>query len=577
MALKTSIRRPPSSLLFSALKCKHFSQKPTNSNSKNDLSSVFNNPEAIDRLLKDKCRSEETRSSHGILHYFFNALVKNNHHETVISLFKRFNSTGLLPNLILFNVLLNCVCNRGRACDGFVVLERILRLGFSPDAVTFTSLIKCLCKEGRIMKAIQLFKNMNPFGCRPNVITYGTLIQGLCQNGNTNVALKLHELMVKGNGENGVMCLYFGGKREDAKDLIDEIVDQHVHPNVVTFTVIIDDFCKNGKIDKANELLELMVKRGVNPDIVTYNTLIDGLCLIDKIDDARELFVSMINNGCRHDAFSYNIMINGYCKKQNINEAMSLYREMISKGVVPNVITYNTFFIDGLCKNGCIVEAMELLDILKKDKFILSIKSYNCVIDGLCKTGRLKIARKLFHELPQEGLEPNIVTYNIMVHGLCKEGKLEEANDLLSIMEEEDIDKDMACLAVHSGTATLKDAMSEAVRDWVTNVETTHYILGSVDGPHPYPMMVREFHAVDVRLIGVEAAGHGLDSGKHAATPKGNLDYPRIGPEHSFLKDEGHAEYYSVTDDEALEGMMLHSILHFRGSRLQLLLIVYDL
>ncbi|KAG1365348.1 tryptophan synthase beta chain 1 [Cocos nucifera] len=177
--------------------------------------------------------------------------------------------------------------------------------------------------------------------------------------------------------------------------------------------------------------------------------------------------------------------------------------------------------------------------------------------------------------------------------------------------------------AVHSGTATLKDATSEAIRDWVTNVESTHYILGSVAGPHPYPMMVREFHAVigretrkqamekwggkpnvlvacvgggsnamglfhefvddaDVRLIGVEAAGYGLDSGKHAATlTKGEvgvlhgamsyllqdddgqiiephsisagLDYPGVGPEHSYLKDIGRAEYYSVTDQEALE------------------------
>ncbi|GKC26489.1 tryptophan synthase beta chain 2, chloroplastic [Tanacetum coccineum] len=179
--------------------------------------------------------------------------------------------------------------------------------------------------------------------------------------------------------------------------------------------------------------------------------------------------------------------------------------------------------------------------------------------------------------------------------------------------------------AVHSGTATLKDATSEAIRDWVTNVETTHYILGSVAGPHPYPMMVREFHAVigketrkqalekwggkpdvlvacvgggsnamglfhefvddkDVRLIGVEAAGFGLDSGKHAATlTKGEvgvlhgamsyllqdddgqiiephsisagLDYPGVGPEHSFLKDVGRAEYHSITDEEAAEGM----------------------
>ena len=176
---------------------------------------------------------------------------------------------------------------------------------------------------------------------------------------------------------------------------------------------------------------------------------------------------------------------------------------------------------------------------------------------------------------------------------------------------------------VEAGTGTLKDATSEAIRDWVTNVETTHYILGSVAGPHPYPMMVRDFHAVigqetraqamekwgglpdiliacvgggsnamglfhefideqSIRIIGVEAAGFGVDTDKHAATlTKGRigvlhgsmsyllqdeegqviephsvsagLDYPGVGPEHSFLKDMGRAEYYSVTDAEALD------------------------
>ncbi len=176
---------------------------------------------------------------------------------------------------------------------------------------------------------------------------------------------------------------------------------------------------------------------------------------------------------------------------------------------------------------------------------------------------------------------------------------------------------------VAAGTGTLKDATSEAIRDWVTNVETTHYILGSVAGPHPYPMMVRDFHAIigeetraqcqekwgglpdiliacvgggsnamglfnefipdaSVRMIGIEAAGSGVDSGKHAATLtagrvgvlhgamsyllqdtdgqvieahsiSAGLDYPGVGPEHSFLKDAGRAEYYSVTDQEALD------------------------
>jgi len=175
---------------------------------------------------------------------------------------------------------------------------------------------------------------------------------------------------------------------------------------------------------------------------------------------------------------------------------------------------------------------------------------------------------------------------------------------------------------VESGSKTLKDALNEAMRDWVTNVERTFYIIGTVAGPHPYPMMVRDFQTVigreareqmmelagrqpdavlacvgggsnaigifhpyipdeTVRLIGVEAAGHGLESGKHAATlctgkagvlhgnrtyllqdengqivethsVSAGLDYPGVGPEHAWLKDTGRAEYVSITDDEAL-------------------------
>ncbi len=182
---------------------------------------------------------------------------------------------------------------------------------------------------------------------------------------------------------------------------------------------------------------------------------------------------------------------------------------------------------------------------------------------------------------------------------------------------------------VSAGSGTLKDATSEAIRDWVTNVETTHYILGSVAGPHPYPMMVRDFHGVigeetraqslekwggkpdvllacvgggsnamglfhefvqdtEIRLIGIEAAGEGAETLKHAATlTKGRpgvlhgamsyllqdgegqvteahsisagLDYPGVGPEHSYFKDLGRAEYYSVTDAEALEAFQLVS------------------
>ena len=186
---------------------------------------------------------------------------------------------------------------------------------------------------------------------------------------------------------------------------------------------------------------------------------------------------------------------------------------------------------------------------------------------------------------------------------------------------------------VESGSKTLKDALNEAMRDWVTNIADTFYIIGTVAGPHPYPMMVRDFQAVigeecktqmpelagrqpdaviacvgggsnamgifypyipveGVRLIGVEASGYGLDSGKHSASLTagrpgvlhGNrtyllqdengqviethsisagLDYPGVGPEHAWLKDSGRAEYVTITDDEALQAF--HDLCHFEG------------
>ena len=182
---------------------------------------------------------------------------------------------------------------------------------------------------------------------------------------------------------------------------------------------------------------------------------------------------------------------------------------------------------------------------------------------------------------------------------------------------------------VTQGSRTLKDAINEAMRDWVTNVETTHYLLGTVAGPHPFPEMVRDFHRVigvearaqmlaevgrlpdavlacvgggsnaigifhpfiddaNVRLIGFEAGGSGVASGKHAATITGGspgvlhgtrtyvlqdengqtveshsisagLDYPGVGPEHAYLHDIGRAEYHAINDDEAMAAFSLLS------------------
>ncbi len=188
-------------------------------------------------------------------------------------------------------------------------------------------------------------------------------------------------------------------------------------------------------------------------------------------------------------------------------------------------------------------------------------------------------------------------------------------------------------IAVESGSKTLKDALNEALRDWVTNVDNTFYIIGTVAGPHPYPAMVRDFQAIigreakqqcleqagrlpdalvacvgggsnaiglfypfiddtAVKLIGVEAAGDGVETGRHSAplcagrpgvlhgnrtylmedddgeiiethSISAGLDYPGVGPEHAWLKDTGRAEYVNITDTEALEGF--HALTRMEG------------
>ncbi|XP_031282459.1 pentatricopeptide repeat-containing protein At1g12300, mitochondrial-like, partial [Pistacia vera] len=158
----------------------------------------------------------------------FGALAKKKFYEDVILLYKRVGSMGLLPDLYTLNILINCFCNVGRVCDGFVVFGRILRRGFNPDAVTFNSLIKGLCLESRGTEAMEFLKKTVVFGVRPNVITYRTLINGLCRTGNITIALRIHE----------------------------EMVDQGFQPNVVTFSTMINGLCKEGNMEEANGLLE---------------------------------------------------------------------------------------------------------------------------------------------------------------------------------------------------------------------------------------------------------------------------------------------------------------------------------
>ncbi|MCH8324970.1 MAG: tryptophan synthase subunit beta [Bacteroidetes bacterium] len=262
--------------------------------------------------------------------------------------------------------------------------------------------------------------------------------------------------------------------------------------------------------------------------------------------------------------------------------------------------------------------------------------------EDLCHTGAHKINNAIGQILVAKGMgkdriiaETGAGQHGVAVATVCAKFSLRCS----IFMGEEDIKRQMPnvlrmkmlgaeIIEVTSGTKTLKDAANEAIRDWVSNIENTHYIIGSVVGPHPYPMMVRDFQSIigketkeqinklegknpdkiiacvgggsnaigifypfiedDVELIGVEAAGKGLEFKENCATLtlgkdgifhgmrsyllqnefgqveevysiSAGLDYPGVGPEHSYLKDEKIVSYFSVTDEEALKAAKMLS------------------
>ncbi|KAH9696326.1 pentatricopeptide repeat-containing protein [Citrus sinensis] len=281
----------------------------------------------------------------------FGCLAKTKHYDTVLSLFKRLNSTGLFPNLHTYSILINCFCKMGRVSHGFVVLGRILRSCFTPDAVTFTSLIKDgLCKEGFVDKA---------------------------------------------------------------KELLLQMKDKNIKPNVVTYTSVIRGFCYANDWNEAKH----------------------------RTNRAKELFVSMESMGCKRDVFSYSILINGYCKNKEVDEALSLHSEMLSKGIKPTVVTYGTLFL-GLFEVHQVEHALKLFDEMQH------VVTYNIMIHGLCNDGKMDKAHDLFLDMEAKGVEPDCVTFNTLMLGFIRNNETSKVIELLHRMDKRNVMPDASTLSI---------------------------------------------------------------------------------------------------------------------------------
>ncbi|XP_031257991.1 pentatricopeptide repeat-containing protein At1g12300, mitochondrial-like [Pistacia vera] len=290
-----------------------------------------------------------------------NGLCRTGDTSIALRIHEEMVDQGLQPNVIMYNTVISGFCKEGKmeeangsndakellismeskGCnpDGFVVFGRILRRRLRPNVVTFTFLIKGFCLENRSLEAMELFKKMAVFAVRPDALMYWTLIKRLCQTGNTSVVLRLHEEMVAGNGEGGVIC----------------------KPDIISYGSIIDGLCKDGLVDKAKEYFLEMKGKRIKPDVVVFNSLIYGWCFVGNLEEAKGLFVEMADQGLQPNLLTYNTMATKKFSEDKVKQCIDAklngdyppkaVAEVLKMVTLVENNTSNSRFLDGRAKD----------------------------------------------------------------------------------------------------------------------------------------------------------------------------------------------------------------------------------
>ncbi|GKC68355.1 putative tetratricopeptide-like helical domain-containing protein [Tanacetum coccineum] len=171
-----------------------------------------------------------------------------------------------------------------------------------------------------------------------------------------------------------------------------------------------------------------MVRKGLHPDVVTYSALIDGYCLRGELGEAHKVLDRMVKRGMKPNIITYSSLINGYCKNKKVNEALDVFRDIQNKGLIPDVFTYNSM-MQGLFETKNPVAATQLFNEMLAKGLNPDILMVSCLME--CATTQVSDALVLFR------LKPTIMTYTVVIHVLFQNGLFDKAKELLKKMEED--------------------------------------------------------------------------------------------------------------------------------------------
>uniref|UniRef100_A0A803KNK8 Pentatricopeptide repeat-containing protein n=1 Tax=Chenopodium quinoa TaxID=63459 RepID=A0A803KNK8_CHEQI len=250
--------------------------------------------------------------------------------------------------------------------------------------------------------------------------------------------------------------LYNSGSGDEAQRVLTEMLESNIAPNVKTYSMLVDMFCKDGCVDQAQSLIKHMTERGVPPNIITYSALLDGYCLRGQMEDAENLLHLMAENGCepnlttnvlygiKPNMHSVGILANCYCHLGRVDFGFSLLAKRLKlgfpldrvifntliNGLQPDVKTYN-IMVKGFCKKGLMSEVAQVLRIMEEDGCPPNDRTYNTIIRGFILGNDLSNALYYRDIMVGKGFKADAATFSLFVGLLSSENLSDSKKDLL--------------------------------------------------------------------------------------------------------------------------------------------------
>nr|CAB3471164.1 unnamed protein product [Digitaria exilis] len=281
-----------------------------------------------------------------------------------------------------YGILMECCTRAQRPELAMAFFGRLLRTGLGVDVITFSSLLKGLCEAKRTNEALDVvLHRMHELGCVPNVVSYSILLKSFFKEGQVAKA-----------------C-----------DLFNKMIQQGIPPDLVTYSSIIDALCKVRAMDKAEAVLSQMADKGVHPNSWTYNSLIYGYSSSGQWKDVVRVFKDMTYRGLVPDIVTWSSLMASLCKHGKYKDARDIFDMMVLKGQKPNIITYQ-IMLDAYATEGCVVDMTDLFDLMLRDGVAPDHKIFSVLVKGYAKCGMVDRAMIIFNEMRQHGVKPDVST-----------------------------------------------------------------------------------------------------------------------------------------------------------------------